>query len=138
MASNLKISTGARNAANDAVTALVNGGRIEIRTGSPPTNVNDASTGTLLATLTLNATAAGASSGGVATFNAITNDTAADASGDAGYFRIYASGGTDTQAVIQGTAGEAADSPDLVFNEKSFILGGVVSISSLTFSIPIQ
>lgn len=138
MASNLKLSTAARNAANNAVTALVNGGRVEIRTGSPPTNVNDASTGTLLATLTLNATAAGSSSGGVATFNAITDDSSADNSGDAGYFRVYASGGTDTQAIFQGTAGEAADTPDLVFDEKSFVAGGIVSIDSLTFSIPIQ
>lgn len=138
MPSNLKLSTAARNAANNGVTALLNGGRVEIRTGSPPTNLTDASSGTLLATLALNATAAGASSGGTATFNAITNDSSADASGDAGYFRVYASGGSDTAAIFQGTAGEAADTPDLTFDEKTFVAGGIVSISSLTFSVPIQ
>jgi hypothetical protein len=138
MPSNLKLSTAARNAANNGVTGLLNGGRVEIRTGSPPTNLTDASSGTLLATLTLNATAAGASSGGTATFNAITNDSSADASGDAGYFRVYASGGGDTAAIFQGTAGEAADTPDLTFDEKTFVAGGIVSISSLTFSVPIQ
>lgn len=138
MASNFKLSTAARNAAVNGITALLNSGRVEIRTGTPPTNVGDASSGTLLGTLTLNATAAGASSSGTATFNSITSDTSADASGDAGYFRVYASGGADTAAIFQGTAGNSGDTPDMTFDNKAIVAGGTIAISSLTLTVPIQ
>lgn len=138
MASNFKLGTAGRNAGVNAITALLNGGRMELRTGSPPTNVGDASSGTLLATLTFNATAAGSASGGTGTFNSITSDTNVDASGDVGYFRAYATGGADTAAIFQGTAGEAADTPDMTFDEKSFVAGGTAAITSLTLSIPVQ
>lgn len=138
MASNTKLGTVGRNAACDAIVDLLDGGRIEHRVGAPPTNVNDASSGTLLGTNTLGTPAFGASSSGTATANAITNDSSADASGDAGYWRLYASGGADTAAIIQGTSGEAADTPDLVFDEKSIVAGGVIAITSFTVTVPIQ
>ncbi len=75
-ASNFKISTAARNAACDALVDRIDGGTgagtIPIRTGPPPTNVADASSGTLLGTCTFSATAFGASSSGTATANSIT------------------------------------------------------------------
>jgi hypothetical protein len=142
MASNLKISTAARNALVDAFTALIDGGtgagRIEIRTGSPPTNVSDASSGTLLGTLTFSADSYAASSSGTAQENAITSDTNADASGDAGYFRIYAGAAGDTAALMQGTAGESGDTPDLTFDEKSIVAGGTIAITDLPITMPIQ
>jgi hypothetical protein len=142
MASNFKLSTSARDAACNAIVDLIDAGtgagRIEIRVGAPPTNVGDASSGTLLGTLTFSATAFGASSSGVATAAAITSDTSADASGDAGYFRIYQGAGGDTAALMQGTAGEAADTPDLTFDNKSIVLAGTIAISSMTVTVPIQ
>jgi hypothetical protein len=142
LASNLKISTAARDAAVDAVTALIDGGtgagRCEIRTGSPPANVSDASSGTLLATVTFSDPSFGASSSGTATANNFTPDSSADASGDAGYFRIYAGAAADTAALIQGTAGEAADTPDMTFDDKSIVSGGTVDITAMSFSFPIQ
>ena len=142
MASNFKVSTAVRNAmcnaAVDLIDAGTGAGRIEIRTGSPPTNVSDASSGTLLATLTFSATAYGAAATGVAQENSITSDTNADASGDAGYFRIYAGAAGDTAALMQGTAGEAADTPDLTFDEKSIVAGGTVAITDLPITSPIQ
>lgn len=142
MASNFKISTAARNAACNALVDLIDAGtgagRLEIRVGSPPTNVGDASSGTLLATLTFSATAFGNASTGVATANSITSDTTADASGDAGYFRIYAGAAGDTAALFQGTAGESGDTPDMVFDEKSIVAGGTVACSSMTLTMPVQ
>lgn len=138
MASNTKISTAARNALAAAFGALLNTGTLAIRVGSPPTNVSDASSGTLLGTLSFSATAFGSPSTGVITANSITSDTNADNSGDAGYFRGYPSGGSDTQADIQGTAGEAADTPDLEFDNKSVVAGGTIAVSSLTVTMPIQ
>lgn len=142
MASNFKLSTAARNAACDGIVDYIDtgtgAGRIEIRTGSPPTNVSDASSGTLLGTLTFSSTAFGSASSGTATAAAITSDTTADASGDAGYFRVYRGAGGDTAAVFQGTAGEAADSTDMTFDEKTIVAGGTIACSSFTLSVPIQ
>lgn len=138
MASNYKNSVARRNAAVDAMTARLNSGSIAIRTGAPETNVDDASSGTLLATLNYGASAFGSSASGTAAANAITSDTDADASGDAGHFREYANGAADTAPEAQGTAGEALDTPDLEFNNKSIVAGGTVAISSLTLSMPEQ
>jgi hypothetical protein len=142
MASNYKISTAQRNAACDAmvdrIDAGTGAGTIKIRTGSPPTNVNDASSGTLLGTCTFSATAFGASSSGTATAASITSDTSADASGDAGHFRVYQGAGGDTAAEWQGTAGNSGDSPDMTFDNKSIVAGGTIAISSYTHTMPIQ
>lgn len=142
MASNFKVNTAQRNAACDAMVDRIDGGtppgRIEIRTGAPPTNVNDASSGTLLGTLLFSNPAFGAAATGVATANAITSDTTADASGDAGYFRVYQGAGGDTAAEWQGTAGNAGDTPDMTFDNKSIVAGGTIAISSFTYTVPIQ
>jgi hypothetical protein len=138
MASNFKISTTARNAACDALVDRLDSGTIAIRTGSPPTNVGDASSGTLLGTCTFGATAFGAASSGAASANSITSDSDADASGDAGHFRCYPDGAGDTAADWQGTAGEAGDTPDMEFDNKSIVAGGTIAISSFTLTVPIQ
>lgn len=138
MASNFKIGNAARTAACDALVDRLDAGTIAIRTGPPPTNVADASSGTLLGTLSFAATAFGAALSGVATAAAITSDTDADASGDAGHFRLYPNGAGDTAADAQGTAGEAADTPDLTFDNKTVVAGGTIAISSMTYTVPIQ
>ena len=138
MASNYKTAVAPRNAALDAIGARLNNGKIEIRTGSQPSNITDASTGTLLASPTYGATAFGSAANGVITANAIASDTNAAASGDAGYFREYASGAADTAAESEGTAGETGDSPDLVFDNKTITATGTVAISSMTKTLPEQ
>lgn len=142
MASNFKLSTAARNGACNGIVDLVDGGsgagRIEIRVGAPPTNLTDASSGLLLGTLTFSATAFGAANVGVATAAAITSDTSADNSGDAGYFRVFAGGAADTAALFQGTAGVSGDSPDMVFDNKAIVAGGTIACSAFTVTVPIQ
>jgi len=137
MASNFKISTSARNAACDAIVDLVDGGAgagtLEVRTGSPPATPATADSGTLLATLTMSDPAFGSASTGVATASTITSDTNADASGDAGHFRVKDSSGN---VIFQGTAGNSGDTPDLTFDNKSIVAGGTVAISSLTVTVP--
>jgi hypothetical protein len=72
----------ARDAALNAITATVNNGSLRIYSGTAPANADGALSGnTLLAQLTLGATAFGAAASGVATANAITDDTSADATG---------------------------------------------------------
>jgi len=139
MASNVKISAAARNAGCDAIVDLVDDGTgagyIEVRTGAPPSTPATANSGTLLATLAMSATAFGAASSGTATAASISSDTDADASGDAGHFRIFDG---DDACILQGTAGDSGDSPDLEFDNKSIVSGGTVAISSLTVTVPEQ
>lgn len=139
MASSFKLSTAARNGMADGLVDLIDGGSgagtCAIRVGSPPTNPSDASSGTLLGTLTFSDPAFGAASSGAATASAITSDTSADASGDAGYFRVYADGAADTACLFQGTAGNAGDTPDMTFDNKSIVAGGVIAISSFVITV---
>lgn len=128
------LSNAARSAGMDAVNALLNGGgTIEVRTGAQPAGPDSAATGTLLATLTFSATAFGAASNGVATANSITGDSSADASGDAGWFRLKASGGA---GVIDGSITVTAGGGDAEMANISIVAGGTVTMSSLTVTLP--
>jgi hypothetical protein len=138
MALNYKTGNLARSAAANALAARLNSGRIEHRTGTPPTNVADASSGTLLGTNNFSATAFGTATNGVVTANSITSDTSADNSGTAGYFRTYGNGAADTAAEGQGTAGVSADVTDMTFDNKVIVAGGTIAISSMTLTVPIQ
>lgn len=131
----MKISDSARNAAVNAVAALIDGGssngNINIRTGAAPTNTTDADSGTLLATLPMSDPAFGSASGGTATASPITSDTNIAATGTAGHFRAKDSDGV---TVFQGSCGTSG--ADINFDSVSFIAGGTCAISSLTLTQP--
>lgn len=119
------LSAAAKNAAVNAVTALINtggAGKLQIGTGTP------SSFGSVLASLALSGTAFGAASGGTATANAITSDTDT-AAGTATAFRII-DGALAT--VLSGTVGTSG--ADIIFNSTSFTLHGTCSVSSLTLT----
>lgn len=129
---NINISDTAANAAVSAIVALANSGTINFYTGVQPVNANTALSGnTLLATLTFGNPAFGAPVGGVATANAITSGTAV-ATGTATFARILESNGTTVlwDATV-GTSGTA-----IVMGTTSIVTGGVVSISSATYTLP--
>lgn len=132
----MKISNAARSAAADAIVGLINAGAsagtLAIRTGSPPTNVADADSGTLLATLTMSDPAFGAAANGVATASAIASDTNVDASGTAAHFRIKDS---NALTVLQGTVGTSG--ANINFDSVTFVAGGTCAITSLTITVPI-
>jgi hypothetical protein len=133
-----RITQAAAKAAVDAVTALLNSGTVEIRTGSQPATANTAATGTLLGTLTLNATAFGAAttaSPSVATANAITSDTSADATGTAGWFRAYRSSGNGGAAVVDGTITTSGGGGDMIIDDASIVIGGTIAVTSWTISL---
>ena len=132
MANSPKRSATAANAAVDAMTALVNSGLIKIYTvgsGIPASVAVAITDQVLLGTLTLNATAFGAGSSGVATANAITGDTSADATGTASFFRITTSGGT---AHFQGLCGTSAS--DMNLNTTSIVSGAAIDVTALTIT----
>ena len=127
----ISLTTTLRNGTLDAITSAIGAsGLLRVYDGTPPTNVGTALSGnTLLATCPLSATAAPAASGGVLTFNSITNDSSADATGTASFFRLLTSGAT---AVVQGTVGTSG--ADINFNTVSFVSGAAVAVSSLVFT----
>lgn len=120
-------STAARNAATDAVTALIGtSGNLKFRltgtVGSP---------GTAVATLPLSSTAFGASSSGTATANAITSDT--NATGNASAIAtatLETSGGT----VVIHCAVAGSGSDINLTNGLTVASGDTVSCSSLTYT----
>lgn len=133
MASNIKVATTTRNAMVDAITtAISTSGLVKIYSGTQPAGPGTAvTTQTLLAQLALSATSAPASSNGLLTFNTITSDSSADASGTATWFRITTSGGT---GVLDGTVGTTGC--DLNLNTTAIVAGGTVAVTSLTVTAP--
>lgn len=131
MALNPKRSNAAVSAAADAVTTLLNSGKLRIYDGTQPATADTAiTTQTLLAELTFGSTAFGAASNGVSTANAITADTSADASGTATWFRALKSDGSTP--VFDGSVGTS--SADLVLNSTSISSGAQVSVTAFTYT----
>lgn len=134
MANNLKYKGTLKNARLDQITtAIGSSGFLDIYdstgTGQPASPDTAVTTQVKLAHLALSATFAPAASGGVLTANAISNDTSADATGTATWFRITTSAGV---AVVDGTAGTSGT--DLILDSTSIVSGQVVSCSSLTIT----
>lgn len=132
MATNTHASQAGWNAALNALLALLNGGFVEIYTGTQPATPDTALSGnTLLVTLDISATAFGNASSGTATANSVTAGTAA-ATGTASFFRCYKSDGTT--AVLDGSVGTSGC--DMNLNDVAITSGGTVSLSSWTVSMP--
>lgn len=117
-------NTSVRNAALDAITALLNGGTLRIgTTGMAAT----------LATLNLSATAFQSASDGAATANEITSTTISQ-SGTVGAAGLYDSSGTAIISEITvGTSGQ-----ELNFSSLNFIQGGNISVSSLVLTLSVS
>ena len=78
----LKFSVNVRNAELDAIEVAIGTAAIlKIRTGAPPTNISDADTGTVLATLTLPSDWMAAAATGAKAKAGTWEDVAADADG---------------------------------------------------------
>ena len=121
-------STAARNAATDAVTALL-GGTAKLVFRISPSTV--ASPGTAVATLAMSATAFGASSTGTATANSITSDT--NATGNASAV-AFASLQTGAGTIVIHCAVAASGSDINMTNGLTVAAGDTVSCSSLTYT----
>jgi hypothetical protein len=117
-----------RNGQLDVVTTqLGTSPKIRLYSGTRPATGGTATT--LLGELPMSATPAAAASGGVWTANAITNDSSADATGTASWFRALTSSNTP---IIDGNVGTSGS--DLNLNTTSIVTGGPVAISSWTIT----
>lgn len=117
----------------DEITALAGtSALLSIYDGTRPSDADTAITDqTLLAQLTCDGTAfAAAASGGVLTAESITQDSSANATGTASWFRLTASNGTTV--VMDGDVGTS--SSDLNLNSVSIVVGGAVSVTSFVIT----
>ena len=131
MANNFKRTDLAANTEADAVCALLNSGYLRIYDQTQPTTADTAiGAQVLLAELSFGATAFQAASNGVATANAITADSSANATGTATWFRCLKSDGTTR--VFDGTVGTSGC--DLNLNSTAISIGASVSVTSMTYT----
>lgn len=132
MANEVRTLAACRNAGIDALlaNAALNGGTIEVRSGTKPAGPHVADAGTLLAVLTLHASAAfGPASGGIATAGAITAGVGL-ADGTPAWARLKTAGGAAKIDVTAGTSGT-----DLILGAATIAIGVNVTASSLTYGI---
>jgi hypothetical protein len=119
------------NTQADQAGALLNGGIINVYTGTQPATGDTALSGnTLLVTLTFSNPAFGSAVAGVLTANAITSGTAV-ATGTATWFRALKS--DTTTKVFDGTV--ATSSANLILPTVSITSGATVTCASFLFSV---
>lgn len=124
----LAYTTTLRNAMLDAITTAAGGSALlSIYDGTRPATGGAATT--LLAQLTCNATFAPSASGGVLTLNSITQDSSANATGTATWFRITTSGAT---FVLDGNVGTSGS--DLNLSSTSIVATQPVSVTSFVIT----
>lgn len=126
----------------DAFTAAMDAGAgaatLKIYDGTRPTYCGEAvGAQVLLAELAFSDPAFPASSdddtpNALATANTVNDDSSADATGTASWFRIEDSDGND---VLDGTVGDSG-SWDLLLNTVSITAGSTVSVTSMTMTMP--
>lgn len=135
MALNTQLANATVNGQGDNLSARLNSGFLRIYDGTQPATADTAvSTQVLLAELTFSATAAPATSNGLITFNALTADSSANATGTPTWFRAVQSNGTTV--VMDGTAGASGCNLNLSgLTGGQIIIGGTVAVSSFTHDV---
>lgn len=135
MALNTQLANATVNGQADDLSARLNSGYLRIYDGTQPATA-DTSIGAqvLLAELTFSATAATAAVNGLITFNALTADSSANATGTPTWFRAVQSNGTTV--VMDGSVGASGCNLNLSgLTGGQIIIGGTVSISSFTHDV---
>lgn len=132
MPNNLKLSNNVVNPQADALSDLADNGYLRIYDGTQPATADTAiTTQVLLAELRFNATAAPAASNGVLTFNAITQDSNADNTGTASWFRALKSDGST--ALFDGAVGTSGS--DINIATTAIVAGAIVGVSSFVYTV---
>lgn len=131
---NLRLSTAARNALANQITALVDAGTgpgvLNVYSGTQPANADTATTGTLLISFTLADPAVAAAVAGVGTFDMDPAPSAtAVASGTPTHFRITDSAGN---VVIGGDAGPS----DATLTIPALTAGGAYDLTTGSVTMP--
>lgn len=106
---------------------------LEIRTGPPPPTLAGADTGTVLATLTLPADFLTTAAAGAVSLNGTWSDPSADASGNAGHFRIKQGGTPMADGTITGTVTGTGD-VILAQTTEAIVAGQPASFTGFSFT----
>lgn len=126
-----QFSTSSRNAALDAIESTIGTGpTLEIRSGTKPADCATADSGTVLATMTLPSDWLLAASAGSKAKSGTWQDTAGDAAGTAGHFRVKA----EATCHIQGTVTLTGDGGDMTLSNTNIAVGQPVEITSFTIN----
>jgi hypothetical protein len=129
----LQYSVAVRNAQLDAFESTTGASAIlRILSGTVPATCATAQTGTLLASLSLPSDWMNAASAGSKTLLGTWQDTSADATGTAGYFRILDSTGTTCHA--QGTITATGGGGDMTLDNTSIASAQTVTVTSFTLT----
>jgi hypothetical protein len=140
MASNIHVAAAYRKGMLDGTVNIktdANSGILNVYSGTQPADGDTALSGnTLLASLTMNATAFSGPSGTASTdqtltAGAIASDTSADNTGTAAFFRLFKSDGTTK--ILDGSVGTSG--ADLNLNTVSLVAGATVAVTSMTLTL---
>lgn len=129
----LQLSVPVRNARLDAIESTISTTPIlRIYTGAPPADCAAASSGTLLAEMTLPSDWLAAASSGSKALAGTWQDASANANGTAGHFRIFNSG--DTTCHVQGTVTVTGGGGDLTLTSTTIVATEPIAITSFTLT----
>lgn len=144
----ISISTALRNSilecmVNGGTSINFNSGTLKIYSGTAPSvdAAAPASGDSVLVTITLPADAFGAASSGSAAKAGTWEDTSADNTGTAAYFRILQSGDSDgatgsSDERIQGSVTATGGGGDLTLDSTSISSGQTVTVTSFSITMP--
>lgn len=128
----IQISVAAQNGMLDSLeTTIGTTPLLRVLTGSQPANCATASSGTLVAECTLPSDWLGAASANLKSKSGTWEDTSANATGTAGYYRIFDSTGTTCH--WQGSVTAGGGGGDMTVDSVSFVSGQPFTV--LTFTI---
>jgi hypothetical protein len=128
----IQYSAAVRNAQLDTLETTVGTAPLfRIYSGSMPADTATAASGTLLAEMTLPSDWLAAAASGSKAKSGTWQDTSANNTGTAGYFRIYDSGGSTCH--MQGTVTATGGGGDMTLDNVSIASGQSVSVA--TFSV---
>lgn len=129
----IQFSTTVRNGEADEIeTAIGTSPILKIFDGTKPANCATADDGTAVATLTLPSDWLAAASGGAKAKSGTWEDTSADATGTAAYFRIYESTGTTCH--MQGSVTATGGGGNMTVDNTSFASGQDFTITGFTLT----
>jgi hypothetical protein len=131
----LQFSTAIRNGWLDLIESTIGTSAIlEVRTGAPPATCATAASGTLLASMTLPSDWMAAAASGSVSKLGTWSDTAIDATGTPGHFRIYNSAGTICG--MQGTATVEGGGGDMEVDVVPLVTDGLATVTVFTLTAP--
>jgi hypothetical protein len=131
----IQMSDAVRNALLDAIEVNIGASaKLKIRTGAQPATCATADSGTVIATLDLDADWMNAAGSGQKTFKGTWTDSSADNPGTAAHFRLYASDGATCG--MQGSITATGNGGDMTLDNIVLAAGQSFSITAFTLTAP--